>query len=311
MLILKNHSPHTTPTCIEQKRQSLRWQYVLLLVLFIFSLAIIIVGGLLFIPAFTDTYTVIPNVTTSHPIFRAQIFPVVILLDNFASENYSSFIIASSTSNISSKIWIAQVMNFTSNSHPIGNTILPSTPHAVHFYALSGSIFNVTFTSLSGPDNASVLVELREFVGSDLIGSILESRSVAPSTDSQSVIFTLEISGFVEIFIMASAGVSGNFEYDMTTFEITLDGAEYVCTVNSTTTCHGMGVYDNNYILAETTPESASVYPNVTLTLVGKKKLEANYSFILPAAVLISNGVVLCVVCLFVFLYCQQIKNVM
>ena len=273
----------------------------------------IIVGGLLFIPAFTDTYTVIPNVTTSHPIFRAQNFPVVILLDNFASENYSSFIIDSitigpSTSNISSKIWVAQVMNFISNSYSIGKTILPSTPYYTHFYALSGSIFYVNFSSLSG---ASVLVELREFVEPGFNGRVLQSQSVEPSTDNQSVTFTLEISGFVEIFI-DSTRVSGNFEYNITIFEITLDGAEHVCTVNSTTTCHGTGVYDNNYILAETTPESASVYPIVTLTLVGKEKsgpTEVNFSYIITAAVLISNGAVLCVVCLFVFLYCQLFEK--
>ena len=279
----------------------------------------IIVGGLLFIPAFTDTYTVIPNVTTSHPIFRSQLqfTPFVILLDNFASENYSSFIIDSitigpSTFNISSKIWVAQVMNFISNSYSIGNTILPSTPYYTHFYALSGSIFYVNFSSLSGPDGASVLVELREFVEPGFNGSVLQSQSVEPSTDNQSVMFTLEISGFVEIYIASCAGVSGNFEYNLTIFEITLDGAEHVCTVNSTTTCHGTGVYDNKYILAETTPESASVYPIVTLTLVGKEKsgpTEVNFSYIITAAVLISNGAVLCVVCLFVFLYCQLFEK--
>lgn len=89
----------------------------------------------------------------------------------------------------------------------------------------------------------------------------------------------------------------------MIIFEITLDGAE----PNSTNTCHGMGVYDNNYILVETTLESASVYPIATLTLVGKEKLgptEAKYSFIIPAAVFISVGIVLFVVDLFVFFHC-------
>ena len=327
MLILKKLFNHTAlgsdeaPRHTEQNKKLFlrRWQYVLLALLGLFSLVMIIVGGLLFIPAFTNTYTVIPNVTTSHPIFRSQLqfTPFVILLDNFANENYSSFIAsttnAPSTSNISSKIWVARVMNVISKSYNIGSTILPSIPYDIHFYALSGSILNVTFSSLSGPDDASVLVELREFVGPGSNGSVLQHESVVPSTDSQSVIFTLEISGFVEIFI-TSAGVSGNFGYNMTIVEILLDGAEYVCTVNSTTTCHGMGVYDNNYIMAEITPESASIYPIATLTLVGKEKLnptEANYSFILPAAVLISNGAVLCVVCLtlFVFLYCRLFKK--
>ena len=89
----------------------------------------------------------------------------------------------------------------------------------------------------------------------------------------------------------------------MIIFEITLDGAE----PNSTTTFHGTGVYDNNYILVETTLESASVYPIATLTLVGKEKLgltEAKYSFIIPAAVFISVGIVLFVVDLFVFFHC-------
>lgn len=102
-----------SPTTLAEQKRRLFWlKYVLLVFLSIFSLAIMTAGGVFLIKTFT--YTVIPNVTTSHLIFQAQSSPVVILLDKFASENYSLFIISSvingpSTSDISSKInWLHQ-----------------------------------------------------------------------------------------------------------------------------------------------------------------------------------------------------------
>lgn len=231
----------------------------------------------MFIPAFTSAHDqiIIPNVTSSHPIFQAQSNPVVVLLDEFTSENYSLYRIASNisgpfTSNISSKVWVAQVMHLISNSYSSGNTILQDF-YDIHFYALPGSTFNVTFPSLSGSDGASVLVEFREFVKLGLNGSVLESQFVKPSTDSQSVIYMLQIPGFVEVFI-ANEGASGTFEYNIMIKEILLEEAEYVCTINSYNTCQNTSVYVNNYLLAETTAESATVYPIITVTLVGKDK---------------------------------------
>ena len=183
------------------------------------------------------------------------------------------------------------------------DVILPITSYCIHFYALPDSIFNVTFPSLSGLEGTYVLVELREFVESGLNGSVLQSQSVKPSTDSQSLIFTLEISSFVEI-VIANEGVSSTFGYNITIKELLLDGAEYVCAVNSTTTCQGTSSYKNNYILAETTPESASVYPIVTLTLFGKEKPGIrNVSLTVLAAIMITIGTVLFVICLLVFVY--------
>ena len=230
---------------------------------------------LAFTVASAHDHIITPNVTSNHPIFQAQSNPLVVLLNEFTSENYSSYRIAStingpSTSNISSKIWVAQVMHLISNSYSSGNTILPDS-YDIHFYALPGSTFNVTFLSLSGSDGASVLVEFREFVGSGLNGSVLESQFVKPSTDSQSVIYMLQVPGFVEVFI-ANIGASGTFEYNIMIKEILLEEAEYVCTINSYGTCQNTSVYENNYLLAETTPKSATVYPIITVTLVGKEK---------------------------------------
>ena len=250
---------------------------LVVLVVLLVSVAITVVGGMLLTPAFiTHTSIMIPNVTSSRSIFQAQSTPLVVLLDEFNSENYSSFIIAStiygsSTSDIPSKIWIAPEIYLTNSSYSKDDIILPSTSYDIHFYALPGSIFNVTFPSLSGLDGTYVLVELREFVESGLNGSVLQSQSVKPSTGTQSVIFTLEISGFVAIFL-ANEGASGTFGYNITIKGVACEGAEYICTVNSTTTCNSTSVYDNNYILAETTLESATVYPIITLTIVGKEK---------------------------------------
>ena len=317
MLIINFGHSLTAPTWPKKRLFLLRC--FPLSVSFICCLFMFLVGGPLFIQAFTHTYTVIPNVTTSHPIFQAQSSPVVILLDNFAGENYSSFIIASSingptSADVSSNIWIGQATHLISNSYSKDDIILPSTSYDIHFYAMPGSIFNVTFPSLSGLEGTYVLVELREFVESGLNGSVLQSQSVKPSTDSQSVIFTLEMSSFVEIYI-ANEGASGTFGYNITIKEITLDGARYICTVNSTTTCQDMSTYDNNYniILAETILESAPVYPIVTLILVGKEKTgptSINISFMLPAAVMITigTGCLFIFVCLFLCVIIAHLK---
>ena len=88
------------------------------------------------------------------------------------------------------------------------------THYTTDFYALSGSTFSVSFPSLSGSDGTYALVELRE-----INGSVLESQSVTPSNDSQSVTFMLEISGLVELHII-NTGLSGAFDYDIMIREI-------------------------------------------------------------------------------------------
>ena len=222
------------------------------------------------------TYTTIPNVTSIHPIFQAQSNPLVILLDEFTNENYSSFLIALNITepgspDVSSKIWIAPMLNLTNTSYTNKDIILPDTTYSIRFHALTGSTFNVTFPSLSGSSDAYVAVELRKLVESGLNNSVLLSQSVRPSTDSQSVTFTLQMPEFVELRIV-NERVSGTFDYNITVKEISLEGAKYVCTVNSTSTCQSTGVYDNNYILAQTASESASVYPIIVVTLVGEEK---------------------------------------
>ena len=265
--------------------------------------------------ASTHDHITIPNMTSSHSIFQAQSNPLVVLLDEFTSENYSSYRIASnnngpSTSNISSKIWVAQVMHLISNSYSSGNTILPDS-YDIHFYALPGSTFNVTFPSLSGSDGASVLVEFREFVESGLNGSVLESQFVKPSTDSQSVIYMLQVPGFVEVFI-ANVGASGTFEYNIMIKEILLEEAEYVCTINSYNTCQNASVYENNYLLAETTPESATVYPIITVTLVGKDKsgpTRVNLGFVIAGVIVALLGFVLGFVLLCCVVVCYRSRQ--
>lgn len=257
----------------------------------------------------------IPNATVSHPIFQAQSGPLVVLLTDFTKENYSSYTIASntngsSTSDISSKIWVAQAINLINNSYSSGNIILPDS-YDIHFYALHGSTFNITFLSLSGSVDSYALVELREFLGSGLNGSVLESQSVKPSTDKQSVTLMLKVNGFVEIHI-ANKGVSGNFDYDIMINEISLEQSLYICTINSINTCQGTGVYEKNYILTQTTPESDSVYPVVTVTLYGRKDKPGplNPHFFIPAVVCIVIGFVcipiVIVVCVAYFKYIDK-----
>ena len=264
---------------------------------------IIIAGGLLFLPEYAEI--IIPNVTSSHSVFKDQLSianPPVVLLDEFTSENYSSFIVTSNIteSEVSSKIRIARMINVASKSHQSENYIDLSDSYDIHFYALAGSTFNVTFPLLSGSDGTYVLVEFRNYVRN---GSVLYSQRVMPSTDSQSVMFTLEMTGFVELLILGSNEVIGTFAYNYSIKEILPEEGEYVCTLNSiTTTCQGTGVYDNNYILAQTTQENASISSIiVTAALVGKKKsfpIQINSNIIVLASVILAFSGIIVVISL-------------
>ena len=265
---------------------------------------ILIAGGLLFLPKYAET--TIPNVTSSHSVFQDQLSianPPVVLLDEFTCENYSSFIVASNIteSEVSSKIQIAQMINVASKSYQSENNIDLPDSYDIHFYALAGSTFNVTFPLLSGSDGTYVLVEFRNYVRSGLNGSVLYSQRVMPSTDSQSVMFTLEMTGFVELHI-GNSEVIGTFAYNFSIKEILPEEGEYVCTLNSiTTTCQGTGVYDNNYILAQTTQESASISSIVTVALVGKKKsfpTKINSNIIVLASVILAFSGIIVVISL-------------
>lgn len=278
---------------------TVRWRYARLGAVFAILVIIIIavIGLAFFIPA-TSTSIVIPNTTSSHPIFQAQSSPLVVLLTDFTGENYSSYAIASningpSTSNISSRIWVAQAIHHISNSYTSGSIILPDS-YDIHFYALHGSTFNITFSSLFGSNGSYALVELREFLGSGLNGSVIESMSVQPSPDSQLVTLTLNKTGFVAIRI-TSKGVSGNFDYDIMINTISLEQSLYICTIDSINTCQGTSVYENNYILIQTTPESDSIYPIVMVTLFGKKKPGLlNLNLFIPGVVLIVFVFIIC-----------------
>ena len=281
---------------------------VVLTVLLIISVAIVIIGGALFAPqTTTNEHITIPDVTSSQPIVQAQSNPLVVLLDELTSEKYSSFIVSlnvAKTGDVSSKIWISQTLNIVSNTYSSKDIILPDTSYSTRFYALAGSTFNVNFPSLTGSDGTSAVVELRQ-----IDGTVLKSQSVNPSTDSKSVTFSLEIPGLVELHVV-NEGVSGTLNYNIMIKEISLGGAEYVCTVNSVNTCKGTSVYENNYILAQTTPESDST---IYITLVGKEILgpaETIRPYETIAIVLVVVGVVglLLVISLFVLLlvcYCK------
>lgn len=250
---------------------------VILTVLFVFSAAVLIAGGVLFTPQQTTTGNpiIIPNVTSTQIIPETQSNTIVVLLGKFTSENYSSFTVSMMVaelraliqSDVSSKTWITQALNTVSNTYSSKDIILSDT-YTTDFYALAGSTFNISFPSLSGSNGTFALVQLIE-----TNGSVLESQSVKPSNNSQSVTFMLEISGLVELRII-NEGLNGTFDYTIMVREILLKGAEYICTVNSRTTCKGMSVYENNYILAEMTLKRdffTVIY--VFTTLVGKEKL--------------------------------------
>ena len=79
-----------------------------------------------------------------------------------------------------------------------------------------------------------------------------------------------------------------------------------LCTVNSTKA--QLGVYDNNYILAQTASESASVYPIIMVTLVGEEKpvpteITSAYNMHVPVAVILVFSAVLILIVLRAFLY--------
>lgn len=279
--------------------------------LFVSGVFIFIAGVLLFLPEYTET--TIPNVTSSHSVFQDQLQlsnPLVVLLDEFTSENYSSFIVASNIteSEVSSKIRIAQMINVTSNSYQREKIDLPANPYDIHFYALAGSTFNVTFPLLSGSDGY-VLVEFRNYVGSGFNSSVLHSQRIMQSSDSQSVMFTLEMTGFVELHI-GNKDMIGTIDFNFSIKEILPDEGEYVCTLNSiTTTCQGMGNYDNNYILAETTPESSSISSIVTVSLIGKKKLfptkiNSNITVLASVIVAFSSIIVIISITFIVAVFC-------
>ena len=132
----------------------------------LFSAAVLIAGGVLFAPQQTTTDN--PNVTSTQIIAQAhgQSNPLVVLLEEFTSDNYSSFTVSMMVvepraliqSDISSKIWITQALTTISNTYSSKDIILSDTLYTTDFYALAGSTFNVSFLSLFGSDGMHMLL---------------------------------------------------------------------------------------------------------------------------------------------------------
>ena len=271
-----------------------------------------VIGGLLFIPAHNLAYiTSVQNETTNVTIFQAQPYQLVVLLAEFNGENYSSFVSSiPSGTDFSCSIWVAESLQQNYRPQSSNNIVLPEGTYNVKFYALTGSIFNITFPLLTGSDSAYVLVNFSEYTGPEVNGRVFKSQPVMLSTNIP-VIFTVDQStaGFIELNI-ANYGLSGRFSYNITFNQPSLEQARYICTLNSTSnTCQGTSVNDTNYVLAET---NGRIMADVTVTLVGRRKRKINSAIAIGSVTIIVLGIVLIlvgiVILLLMYKYSKSIR---
>ena len=265
------------------------------------------IGGILFIPAHGATYIIIQNKTSSVSVFHVQQpKPLVALLANFNRENYSAFVSnMSMDTDASCSIRIAEILRLNSNQLGSNGIILPDNMYTIQFYALTGSTLNVTFSSLTGSDSAYIWVNLREYVGPGVNGSVFKSQLIN-STMNSPVVFTVDQStaGFIDLNI-ANYGLSGKFSYNIITNQPSLERSRYICTLNSTrNTCQGTSVYNTNYVLAETTLDSMV---DITVTLVGREKQgpdKVNLSYTIASFFFIGSGgiIVVIIMCIIAFI---------
>lgn len=222
--------------------------------------------------------TTIPSVTSSFTVFKAQSNPVTVLLASFSDVNYSTFIVTAKIedSAVSAIIWVSQLIQPMSNNYCEKFTLKDGATKN-HLYALQGSIFEIVFSSLTGPEDGNVTVEYRRFVGSTSTGTCLASRSVVPSTKSQLINYTTLEDGFIEIRVI-NGGLKGSFEYNFTVNELnslSLERSQYRCALNLTNRiCQHMTVYNPSYLLALVTldNENPQVHPAFNVTLKGESK---------------------------------------
>ena len=281
--------------------------WILLIIFVIIGSILAMIGGILFIPAHGATYIIIQNKTSSVSVFHVQQpKPLVALLANFNRENYSAFVSnMSMDTDASCSIWIAEILRLNSNQLGSNGIILPDNMYTIQFYALTGSTLNVTFSSLTGSDSAYIWVNLREYVGPGVNGSVFKSQLIN-STMNSPVVFTVDQStaGFIDLNI-ANYGLSGKFSYNIITNQPSLERSRYICTLNSTcNTCQGTSVYNTNYVLAETTLDSMV---NITVTLVGREKQgpdKVNLSYTIASFFFIGSGgiIVVIIMCIIAFI---------
>lgn len=267
-----------------------------------------VIGGLLFIPAHNLTYlTSVQNETSNVTVFHVQLNSLVVLLAEFNSENYSSFVSSiPNDTDFSCSIWVAKSLQL--NYYPDSNSDIPLSDgtYDLPFYALTGSIFNITlkFPSLTGSDSAYVQVNFSDYTGPGVNGRVFKSQTVKPTNNSP-VIFSVDQStaGFIELNI-ANYGLTGNFSYNITVTQPSLEQAWYICTLNSThNTCHGMSVNDTTYVLAETNLKTNRI---MAVTLVGRRKREKNSLYLAFCSVIIALGIALVLFVIVVSVYMHK-----
>ena len=222
--------------------------------------------------------TTIPNVNSSLTVFDAQSNPVALLLDSFTDYNYSKFTVTAKIedSAVSAVIWVSQSIQLMSNNFHENFTLRDETTKN-HLYALQGSVFEIVFSSLTGPESGNVTVEYRRFIGSTSTGTCLASQSIGPSTKIQSLHYTTLEDGFIE-FRVINKGLKGSFKYNFTVNELnssSLEHSQYRCTLNLTNRiCQHATTYNPAYLLALITldNENPQVHPAFNVTLKGESK---------------------------------------
>ena len=231
-----------------------------------------------------------------------------ILLGSFNKSEYALFDIRSNFSNHESKasgtVWIVPYIYPQQYNYNKVENIQQN--HSDYYYVLADSVFHITLSHLTGPTNASAVVEFRDYHGSKE-GTVLLTKQVDLSAvrNTTTVSYVAKKNGYIQYQIV-SKGVNGTIDYNFYIYELdinsTLEQAHCSCscTLNHKTHfCELKSPYDTNFVvLYMENLKNIDIFPgiNVTIKLFGEDKHVPLDKHVLRS--LIGASIVVCVICI-------------
>ena len=245
------------------------------------------------------------NVTTNITVCLEQ-QELLFVLGNFSDPSCSLYEVSANkvTPDDAVIIYLVDEVQLNTTTH-FDNRSLRQARNLT-YHVLPGSFFQLTFWFFGDVVSKNMTVQFREIMGSANLEQILYSQIVGPSTISQTVNYTVAQEGDIQVEIINSERLTGNYTYNFSIKEIHASSLKHVihkCTlISSVNSCKNTTLPDRNILLGQLKynridPQCHPIVYHVSLT--GQNLYWLWFGITIPIAVfmligLLPTGVVYC-----------------
>lgn len=253
----------------------------------------------------------VPDAISSITVYPTQ--SNVVLLGSFNKSEYASFDIRSNFSNQSKalgNVWIFSYINPQQYHYNKFETINQKN-HSDYYYVLADSAFHITLSHLTGPTDAIVVVEFKDYNGSDE-GTVLSFKKMGLpiKRNTMTASYHAKKDRYIQYQVLVSEGVNGTIDYEFYINELDINSTRkqhhfFCCALSyqAHSCSEHKSPFDTNFVvLSMENLKNIDIFPSINVTIFGEDK------HILPNDDIIGGGsiavLVMCIVACFFIILC-------